>query len=335
MKTLQEQYNSIKKGKGHKGVFLKEAKRLFPNIVPNFATFDQATKLLKQRSVISENNDPSKNIIAEAEAKATEKKTLKSINEKETASYDYKNKKNLDNQIFDQYLNGLYVEMKKDSKLTLDEAKDIVAKNLEKDSLFYMKNAAFGVEGIGYETSKESKEPTGKYKSSGYGDLKENKMNKSDKLKELLEEAVAGIPSINNPFADRKKTTYENKFLSFLNEEEEVEEGEAAYEYEKGKKAGETKEKKEMKKEGKGRMKMSEVLKEAERLGEIARKKVEAKIYEKAIAERKAACSINEDESLSEFINQSAIQEVEKEIKELEKKLMEVTADKNTMTGGR
>ena len=351
MKTLQEQYNSIKKGKGHKGVFLKEAKRLFPNIVPNFATFDQATKLLKQRSVISENNDPSKNIITEAEAKATEKKTLKSINEKETAGYDYKNKKNLDNQIFDQYLNGLYVEMKKDSKLTLDEARDIVAKNLEKDSLFYMKNAAFGVEGIGYETSKESKEPTGKYKSSGYGDLKENKMSNKDKrlfearnkkqgptsenLKQLLEEAVAGIPSINNPFADRPKQAYENKFLNFLNEEEGMEEGEAAYEYEKGKKAGEAKEKKEMKKEGKGRMKMSEVLKEAERLGEIARKKVEAKIYERAIAERKAACSINEDESLSEFINQSAIQEVEKEIKELEKKLMEVTADKNNMTGGK
>lgn len=338
MKTLQEQYNLIKKGKGHKGVFLKEAKRLFPNIVPNFATFDQATKLLRQRSVISENNDPSKNIIAEAEAKATEKKTLKSINDKEIAGYDYKSKKNLDNQIFDQYLNGLYVEMKKDSKLTLDEAKDIVAKNLEKDSLYYMKNAAFGVEGIGYEISKEPKEPTGKHKSSGYGDLKENKMsnkdrrlfeakNKSQKptsreLKQLLEEAVAGIPSIGNPFATRKPTAYESSFLNFLNEEEEVQAP-----------ANEKEEKKNVKKEG--RMKMAEVLKEAERLGEIARKKVEAKIYERAIAERKAACSINEDESLSEFINQSAIQEVEKEIKELEKKLMEVTADKNNMTGGK
>jgi protein subunit release factor A len=88
-----------------------------------------------------------------------------------------------------------------------------------------------------------------------------------------------------------------------------------------------------MKKEG--RMKMSEVLKEAERLGEIAKKKVEAKIYERAIAERKKAMSINEDESLSEFINQEAIKEVEKEIKELEKKLMEASADKNTMTGGK
>ena len=161
-------------------------------------------------------------------------------------------------------------------------------------------------------------------------------MRVEEQLKELLEEAVAGVPSLGNPFADRPKQSYENKFEAFLAEEkkeEEVKEGEAAYEYEKGKAAGEKEEKKKMKKEG--RMKMSEVLKEAERLGEIAKKKVEAKIYEAAIAERKRACAINEDESLSEFINQSAIQEVEKEIKELEKKLMEVSADKNTMTGGR
>ena len=58
MKTLQEQYNLIKEGKGHKDVFVKEAKRLFPNIVPNSATFNQTTKLLKQRSVINENIFP-------------------------------------------------------------------------------------------------------------------------------------------------------------------------------------------------------------------------------------------------------------------------------------
>ena len=339
MKTLQEQYNLIKEGKGHKDVFLKEAKRLFPNIVPNSATFNQTTKLLKQRSVISENVfplmpssglNPFTNFdkFINEEAKATESKTTKEVNEKEIAGYDYKDKKNLNNQIFDQYINGLRFEMEQNPDLLGDnpseallKAKEIVTKNLEKDPLYYMKNAAFGVKDLGYTELENGKEPTGKYKSSGYGDLKENDMKKSDKLKQLLEEAVAGVPSLGNPFADRPKQAFENKFLSFLNEEEgKVEEGEA-------------KEKKEVKKEG--RMKMSEVLKEAERLGEIAKKKVEAKIYERAIAERKAACAINEDESLSEFINQEAIKEVEKEIKELEKKLMEVTADKNTMTGGK
>ena len=141
MKTLQEQYNLIKEGKGHKDVFMKEAKRLFPNIVPNAATFNQTAKLLKQRSVISENIFPlmpsaglnpftSFDKFITEEAKADEKKTTKEVNQAETAGYDYKDPKNLDNQIFDQYLSGLRVEMEKDPKLTMDEAKEVVAKNL-------------------------------------------------------------------------------------------------------------------------------------------------------------------------------------------------------------
>jgi hypothetical protein len=55
MKTLQEQYNLIKEGKGHKGVFLKEAKRKFPDMINKAATYDQATYILKKRSVINEN----------------------------------------------------------------------------------------------------------------------------------------------------------------------------------------------------------------------------------------------------------------------------------------
>tara|TARA_B100002019_G_scaffold123075_1_gene105881 strand:- start:1134 stop:2498 length:1365 start_codon:yes stop_codon:yes gene_type:complete len=55
MKTLQEQYNLIKEGKGHKDVFLKEAKNKFPNMINNAATYDQATHILKKRNVINEN----------------------------------------------------------------------------------------------------------------------------------------------------------------------------------------------------------------------------------------------------------------------------------------
>jgi len=87
--------------------------------------------------------------------------------------------------------------------------------------------------------------------------------------------------------------------------------------------------KKEAKKEG--RMGMKDVMKEAKRLGEMARKRVEGKIYERAIAERKSALMVNEDESISEFINQSAVQSVQREVALLEKKLMEVNADANTM----
>ncbi len=54
MKSLQEQYNLIAEGKGHKDVFLKDAKSRFPGMLTNSSTFDQATKILVNRGVIKE-----------------------------------------------------------------------------------------------------------------------------------------------------------------------------------------------------------------------------------------------------------------------------------------
>ena len=54
-KTLQDQYSSIMEGKGHKGVFLTEAKRQFPNIIRNAASFEEASRALKDKNIISEN----------------------------------------------------------------------------------------------------------------------------------------------------------------------------------------------------------------------------------------------------------------------------------------
>ena len=339
MKTLQEQYNLIKEGKGHKDVFLKEAKRLFPNIVPNAATFNQTAKLLKQRSVISENIFPlipssglnpfsSFDKFITEEAKADEKKTTKEVNQAEIAGYDYKDPKNLNNQIFDQYLNGLRVEMEKDPELTMDKAKEIVAKNLEKDPIFYTKNAAFKVDGLGYQELENSKEPTGKHKSSGYGDLKENKMSKSDDLKELLEEAVAGIPSVGNPFADRTRENYETKFEAFLAEEKKDEKMEE--EMEPKKEEMEMK-KEEMKPKKEGKMSYSEVVKKAEKLGEMAKNRVYMEIYGKKKRELEETLgTINEDSNLSEFIDEGKKKELQKEIALYERAYMNAEADYNT-----
>ena len=382
MKTLQEQYNLIKEGKGHKDVFLKEAKRLFPNVIPNSATFSQTTKLLKQRSVINENIFPlmpssglnpfsTFDKFINEEAKADEKKTTKEINQAEIAAYDYKDKKNTNNQIFDQYLNGVRVELEKDTKLDLEGARKIVAKNLEKDPLFYMKNNAFGVEGIGYQELKNQEEPKGKYKSSGYGDLKENKMKElntfkkflnedvekkkvvseninSDDLKELLEEAVAGVPSLGNPFLDRPKTAYENKFESFLSEEKKDKDlpppppeaggkgGFAFEEKEMDEEKDMKKEEKDMKKEEmkpkkEGKMSYSEVVKKAEKLGEMAKNRVYMEIYGKKKRELEETLgTINEDSNLSEFIDEGKKKELQSEIALYEKAYMAAEAYYNT-----
>lgn len=269
------------------------------------------------------------------EAKATESKPTKEVTDKEIAGYDYKNSDNLNNQIFDQYIKGLRFEMEQDPELLADEpteallkAKDIVLKNLKKDPIFYTKNAAFGVKDLGYEMSTEPKEPTGKHKSSGYGDLKENKMNKSTQLKELLEEAVAGIPSIGNPFAERKTEIYKDKFEAFLAEENKKETKEGKKEEdlpppppEAGGKGGfaleeeePTKEEMTPKKEGKKQLK--DVVKEVEKVAEMASNMVKMKEYKKQMNKlQETLTSINEDENLSEYIDEAKTKALQDEIK--------------------
>jgi hypothetical protein len=67
----------------------------------------------------------------------------------------------------------------KNEDKTVDELKEIVRKNLAKNVLHYVENAAFGVKGIGYTKDApglgEPGEAKGKYKASGYGDLPKKK----------------------------------------------------------------------------------------------------------------------------------------------------------------
>ena len=53
-KTLQAQYNLIKEGKGDKAYFLKSAYRLFPDMLSQVNSFEDTTRILKNRGVISE-----------------------------------------------------------------------------------------------------------------------------------------------------------------------------------------------------------------------------------------------------------------------------------------
>lgn len=225
MKALQTQYNLIKEGKGHKDVFVKEAKRIFPDIIPNSAGFDQTSTLLKNKNIIAENIFPlipSSNLnpfstfdkfLKEEETKAEAKKTSKEVEEDLAKTYDYSDKKNLDNQIFDQVLNGIRFEIEQDPELTLEKATEKVKKNLDKNSLFYLENAAFGIKGLGYTKEApslgEPKELKGKYKSSGYGDLKENKnMKLVDLLKEGAQEDLKEADKIGEVAALEAKINF-------------------------------------------------------------------------------------------------------------------------------
>jgi hypothetical protein len=221
MKTLQEQFNLIQEGKGHKDMFLKSARRLFPEYITNFATYGEATTILKQKGILNEmlvgggvvtqrTFDPFKafnsyvteeyNVatgvgptyasqqenpvkapkpVNSSNTKAVEKEVSKEVRDKRAEmGFDKTNDKNIDNVYGEEFLKGYYAEMKdpKNAEKTIDELKEIVRKNLVKNPSFYVENAAFGVKGIGYTKEApglgEPKEAKGKYKASGYGDIK-------------------------------------------------------------------------------------------------------------------------------------------------------------------
>jgi SOS response regulatory protein OraA/RecX len=212
-KTLQVQYNLIKEGKGDKAYFLKSAYRLFPDMLSPVNTFEDTTRILKNRGVISENigglvttgkkqdwhaifNENITTLKEEKEAKAEEKETTKEVTDMATRGYDYKDEKNYDNIFGEEFLKGYYTEMKdpKNTDKDVEELRAIVAKNLAKDISYYVKNGQFGVKDLGYTTEApglgEPKEPKGKFKSSGYGDLKESVLRLviQDLIKEVLTE---------------------------------------------------------------------------------------------------------------------------------------------------
>jgi len=178
MKTLNEQHRLIKEGKGHKGVFLKEAKSTFPQWIRMGASYKEVTTILKDKGIINENLvslgavnqsvSPQKesyetafeNFLEEAKkkkedsVKAEAKEVSKEVKDYDSKNFDRKDMENPDNLIFDQIMKGYYTEMKnpKNSNKTMDELKKIVFKNLAKDSIYYTKNGQFGIDGLGYET---------------------------------------------------------------------------------------------------------------------------------------------------------------------------------------
>jgi hypothetical protein len=208
--TLQQQYNLIKEGKGNKDFFLKQARHLFPDYLTIHNTYEQTVGILRGKSIISEavggvvtldNKKPDwfkifdtnlkeaigvKNTKEYGDQNEFEKIDSETQKTLDKTNFDYKDPKNIDNIYGQAFLNGYYTEMKdpKNSEKTVDELKQIVAKNLGKDINYYVKDGAFGVKGLGYSsepTGGEPKPPKGKYKSSGYGDMPKAKVVKEGK----------------------------------------------------------------------------------------------------------------------------------------------------------
>lgn len=317
MKSLQTQYNLIKEGKGSKSIFITEAKKQYPNYIRNAASFDETVKSLSNRNIIAENYmDLEPMTIGHAtkedsfttkfkaflkeEAKAEEKKVTKEVEEVLDNSYSKEEKKKdtvakLDDQISHMVTKGIYFEAKQNPDKNLDEIRDIVSKNLEKDALHYMKHL-HGVEGL-EAVQEECEEATGKHASSGYGEK-----TKALKLNESLMEATYEVDK--DDVDDIKDKVDDEDTVKVT--EEEVEE-------------------KPTKKSNK-KMKKSKVPSLESMLADIDNQSnvvaLEAKIDkidELIEAKSQRLDMVAEDDNLSELVDKSKIKAMQKEIKLFEK----------------
>jgi hypothetical protein len=332
MKTLQTQYNLIKEGKGHKDVFLKEAKSMFPNGIRKVASFEEAASTLKSRGVITEHYVDLKPInkmeatpkldwensfssfLAEEEVKAESKKVSKEVEEDASHAYDTEDKDNQDNLIFDQFQNGVYFEAKNAPEKDLEDIKNIVRKNLAKDPIYYTKNGMFGVE-AGYTDDNVSlgipKEAKGKYKSSGYGELKEN-------------QTISLLSLLNEVEDDEEKESHYKGA-----EEDDAEHIDALEKDMTDDKKSETKVKKSSKKES-----LTSKLSEIEKAGRTVTMEAQMDAIDEVINTKQDKLKmIDEDENLSELVDKKKIKEMQREIKLLEKQKATVEKMYEKLTG--
>ena len=318
MKTLQEQYNLIKEGKGNADVFLKSARRLFPEYVTNLTKKEDAVSILKSKSILSENFvglepinsistekqgfEKAFNLFLSEEAKAVEKKTTKDVEEMETAGYDYKDQKDMDNVFGEEFLQGYYAEMKdpKNADKDVSQLKEIVAKNLAKDANYYVKDGQFGIKGIGYTDDAPGLAAS---KSDQMVPVKENKLSLMDIVAETLIESYTEFQRDDkgSKDVDAKDKGEEDAFGAGVKKGEKIEKAKA---------------KKKVKKES-----IDSKLAEIEKEGKVVTMEAQMDALEELIASKTQRVEmVNEDDDLSELADKKKIKAMQKEIKDLEKR---------------
>ena len=267
--------------------------------------------------------------------KVEAKKTDKTVENIESHNYDYKSE-NINNVNAQELLSGVQLEIKYNKELSLDEAMELAVKNLAKDPLHYVKEGQFGVKGLGYTEAKTQK-ADGKHSYSGYSEKLKDGSTEMQVVKESKEDCGCEKESINESFGQVVTSGNPNSLAAQSGNvirqmmAEKEEEGKTSVDEspkpdfadidgdgdkkETMKQAAKDK-KKKVKKESID-SKLAEIGKEAEKV------KMEAQLdflHDHIDEKVNRVNSIQEDENLSELIDKSKMKQMQREIKDLERR---------------
>jgi hypothetical protein len=280
--------------------------------------------------------------------KAEAKKVDKTVENIESHNYNYDpSVDNINNVNAQEMLNGIQCEINYNSKLTLDEAKELAVKNLAKDPLHYVKEGQFGVKGLGYSEAKVQENNGETYGGSGFSEkLKDgsSEMVPVKEGKELVKEEFGRVVTTGNP--NSLAAMSGNVIRQMMAEKEEaklpmdeMEDEGTAVSYSdtmeaKGKdhdgdgdidsddymaakdKAIKAAKAKKPKKES-----IDTKLAEIGKAGDVTKMEAQLEFLSNYISEKSDRVnSISEDENLSELVDKKKMKDMQREIKLLEKR---------------
>ena len=266
-----------------------------------------------------------------AEQAAEAKSTAKEVEEVQSHAFDYSDTKNIDNLNGQEFMNGVYFESKNNPAKTLEEVREVVAKNLTKDSLHYVKEGQFGEKGVGYSEPVQE-EVTGDHASSGY----------SAKLKKVVKESLMGgmVVTTGNPnslaaqqgrlinsIMNEDESIYDEDMPMDENartdaEEEGYLDGMRDEKYDMSEELEDEKEKDSKKsKDGKTKKEnLSQTLSRIERVGTGVALEAKITAIDEEISKRNEQLSmLDENEAMAALMDKGKIKELRTEVKLLEK----------------
>jgi hypothetical protein len=203
MKSIANQYRDLKEGRMSQQNFMRNLRMTMPQYVTNVTSFKDAVRILKNKSILTENinpeNQPSEEeldaMIKKMEDEKTGEEAIMSQYDEELNEAKKKEEKIYHtHQVNPTELRlGIRTELEH-GDIELDKAKEIAYKNIAKDPIYYTTLKLSGIEAHPKKVKGEKEVP----------------VKKAKKESAQLVDLVNGMQKVKMPKADNKKKLKEN-----------------------------------------------------------------------------------------------------------------------------
>ena len=208
MKSIANQYRDLKEGRMSQANFMRNLRMTMPQFVTNVTSFKDAVRILKNKSILTENANPESQpseeeldaMIKKMEDEKAGEEAIMSQYDEELNEAKKKEEKNYSIQQVNptELRLGIRTELEH-GDMELDKAKEIAYKNITKDPIYYTTLKLSGIEAHPKKVKGEKAAPAKKAKKEAIqlvdlvNSMQKVKMPKADekkKIKESVEEAM-------------------------------------------------------------------------------------------------------------------------------------------------